>query len=226
MAGEAEQRPVLGLMGTVPIYWGEAGGIDDVLADRSEQHWARPVLESGFTLHPIDYLDADALAGVDDLLLAQPRALSGEENVALDAWVRAGGHLLLFADPMMTGHSRFALGDRRRPQDVTLLSPILTHWGLAMDFDPDEMPQVELVEADGIAIPVNLPGRLALQGESPPCRISAARVLAQCAIGAGSATILADAALLDLHDPESHSASALQALVSLAFASTGENTGR
>ncbi|WP_305098214.1 Gldg family protein [Croceibacterium aestuarii] len=225
-AGETAPRPVLGLMGTVPIYWGEAAGINEVLTAKAEPHWARPVLERSYDLQPIDSLDAAALAKVDDLLLAQPRALSGKENVALDAWVRQGGHLLLFADPMMTGHSRFALGDRRRPQDVTLLSPILSHWGLAMDFDADQLPRAELVETEDLALPVNLPGRFALRGESAPCRISGAGVLARCAIGAGTATILADAALLDLYDPDPGAARALQGLIRLAFAPAGEIAGR
>src|SRR5688500_18207995 len=129
--------PELGLMGTIPIYWGEAGDFGEVLAGSGNAHWARARLETDYQLSPLDTLDEDSLAGIDLLLLAQPRALSPAENVALDAWVRGGGRLLLFADPMLTGESRFAIGDRRRPQDVILLSPILDHWGLAVAFDDD-----------------------------------------------------------------------------------------
>ena len=213
-------------MGTIPIYWGEAGSIRRSLGGKTAPHWARGVLEAAYALRPIDYLDAVALAGVDDLLLAQPRALSGEENVALDAWVRGGGHLLLFADPMMTGRSRFALGDRRRPQDVALLSPILAHWGLAMDFDPQAPAGVELLQTEDLVIPVDLPGHFAVTGDMPACRLSADGVLAHVRSGRGSATILADAALLDLYDPDSLAAAALQGLVRQAFAPAGESAGR
>jgi hypothetical protein len=121
-------------------------------------HWARPVLEQRFRLVPLDYLSADALAPHDTLLLAQPRALSAEENVALDGWVRGGGSLLLFADPMMTGESRFNLGDRRRPQDVALLSPILTHWDLELVFDDSQAAGLRFLGGNGPQLPVNLAG--------------------------------------------------------------------
>ena len=66
-------------------------------------------------------------------MMIQPRPLSPQENVALDNWVAAGGRLLLFADPALTEDSAFAIGDRRRPQDVVLLSPILARWGLELE---------------------------------------------------------------------------------------------
>jgi hypothetical protein len=220
---EPASAPALGLMGTIPIYWGEAAGIDELVGGTAEAHWARAELETHFPLQPLDYLSAEALAPFDRLLLAQPRALSGEENVALDAWVRGGGHLLLFADPMMTGHSRFPLGDRRRPMDVTLLSPILKHWGLTMEFAEDQPFGVRSLEAAGLTVPVNLPGRFA---EGGACELSADRALARCAIGEGSATILADAALLDLHEPDPLAAEALQGLLALAFGEAGETAGR
>jgi hypothetical protein len=217
---EPAAAPELGLMGTVPIYWGEAGGIDELIGGTAEPHWARAEIEASFALRPLDYLSAEALAPLDRLLLAQPRALSGEENVALDAWVRAGGQLLLFADPMMTGHSRFPLGDRRRPMDVTLLSPILKHWGLAMEFDDEQPFGMRPIGAPGMTLPVNLPGRFT---ETAACKLSADGVLARCAIGEGSATVLADAAMLDLHEPDPGAPAALKSLLALAF---GETAGR
>ena len=53
--------------------------------------------------------------------------------------MRGGGRVLLFADPMLTRHSAFALGDRRRPQDVVLLSPILARWRLELQFDESHL---------------------------------------------------------------------------------------
>jgi hypothetical protein len=216
---EPAAAPSLGLMGTIPIYWGEAGGIDELIGGTAEPHWARAEIEASYALQPLDYLSAEALAPLDRLLLAQPRALSGEENVALDAWVRAGGQLLLFADPMMTGHSRFPLGDRRRPMDVTLLSPILNHWGLTMEFADDEPGGPAQIDAGGLTLPVNLPGRFA---EGGPCELAADRVLARCGIGRGRVTIFADAALLDLHEPDPRSPKALRGLLVLAL---GGNQG-
>jgi hypothetical protein len=219
-----EPRAPLGLMGTIPIYWGEAEQLGDLIGGAAEAHWARAELEREYELRPIAYLDEAALAGLDQLLLAQPRPLSGEENVALDAWVRGGGQLLLFADPMMTGHSEFGLGDRRRPQDVVLLSPILAHWGLSLQF-ADDQPLGTRVARDGdLTVPVNLPGQFALAG-GDGCALSAEGLLARCAIGRGQATILADAAMLDLHEPSPLAGPALGRLAQLAFARSREIAG-
>lgn len=221
---EQEPRASLGLMGTIPIYWGEAEQFGDLIGGAAEAHWARAELEREYELRPIAYLDAAALAGLDRLLLAQPRPLSGEENVALDAWVRDGGQLLLFADPMMTGHSQFGLGDRRRPQDVVLLSPILNHWGLTLQFADEQPLGTRVAQHGDLALPVNLPGQFTLAG-GEGCTLSAEGLLARCAIGRGHATILADAAMLDLHEPSPLAGPALGRLAQLAFAGSGEIAG-
>ena len=71
------------------------------------------------------------------LLAAQPRALPAEELVALDAWVRRGGRLLLLADPMLEWPSERPLGDRLRPPALFADTGLLQHWGLRLDA-PDE----------------------------------------------------------------------------------------
>ena len=110
-----EDRPELGLMGTIPLYWGEEAAFGAALSGNATPHWARAQLEAHYTLRPLDTLSADSLGGVEYLILAQPRAHAAAENVALDAWVFAVGRLLLFADPLLTAESRFPLGDRLRP---------------------------------------------------------------------------------------------------------------
>jgi hypothetical protein len=217
-AAVPDRRPELGLMGTIPLYWGEEAAFGDALSGQATRHWARAQLEARYTLHPLDTLSADSLAGIDFLLLAQPRALSGPENVALDAWVRAGGRLLLFADPLATGESRFPLGDRRRPQGAILLSPILGHWGLRLEFDDTQHEGVALVGAN---IPVNLPG--AFVAETGDCSIEASGVLARCTIGKGRVLAVADSAVLDLYEPHPAAAAALDWLLGQSF---GNGTAR
>lgn len=210
-----EHRPDLGLMGTIPVYWGEEGAFGDALSGKATPHWARAQLEASYTLHPLDTLTEQSLGGLDFLLLAQPRALSGSENVALDTWVRNGGRLLLFADPLLTGESRFAIGDRRRPQDVILLSPILGHWGLQLQFDESRPHGVTLVDG---RIPVNLPGTFVGEaGGEGACTVEANGVLARCTVGKGRVVALADAAVLDLYDPDPAAASALDWLLGEGF---------
>ena len=227
-AGNADppERPALGLMGTIPIYWGETGDLGDLIDGTGSAHWARERLETRFTLEPLDTLTAENLAGQERLLLAQPRALSPAENVALDEWVRSGGRLLLFADPMLTGESRFAIGDRRRPQDVILLSPILDHWGLRLEFDLDRPGGVALVDAGPVAIPVDRSGAFVLAQDASGCALAAQGALASCRIGQGEVVVLADAAVLDLYHPHPTAPAALDWLVGQAFAQNGEIAGK
>jgi hypothetical protein len=224
-APEATNLPELGLMGTIPIYWGEAGDFGELVAGGEAAHWARRQLEADYEIRPLDELSEESLAGLDFLMLAQPRALSPAENVALDSWLRGGGRLLLFADPMLTGESRFAIGDRRRPQDVILLSPILNHWGLTLEFDEDQQAGAALLPTVGAPLPVNLPGSLRVEHGEAVCAILVADVLAQCAMGNGHALVLADAALLDLHDTDPRAAAALDWLVGKAFGPIGDGAG-
>ena len=222
----AVPQPALGLMGTIPIYWGEAADVAELVGGQANAHWARTRLETRFALRPLDTLDDAGLADLDFLLLAQPRALSPAENVALDAWVRAGGHLLLFADPMLTGETRFAIGDRRRPQDVILLSPILGHWGLRLEFDVERPEGDDAVAVGDVVIPVNRPGRLAaLGGGEQDCVITAGGILATCRVGEGRATVLADAAVLDLYGSDPVAEAAFDWLVEGGLLETGEYAG-
>ncbi|MBB4858457.1 hypothetical protein HNO88_001780 [Novosphingobium chloroacetimidivorans] len=147
------------------------------------------------------------------LVLIQPRPLTPDENVALDTWVRAGGHVLLFADPMLTVHSAFALGDPRRPQDVAMLSPILDHWGLSLEFDDTQRNEERYQQVRGTSIPVNLRGQLRVS-PAGACRTEATKLLADCRIGKGRAVVIADAALFDGED--AGRVGAFRALISLA----------
>ena len=183
------------------------------LAAPGKSHWARPVLQEGRRVVPLDTLLAPG--PLADLVIAQPRPLEPAENVALDGWVRGGGHLLLFADPLLTAGSHFPLGDPRRPADTVLLGPILAHWGLVL------REKAETGESTGMPFPVHSPGELvSLPGGPQDCRIEAKGLIAQCRIGKGSALIVADAALLEpAVGPESGPrARALRSLMRRAFA--------
>ena len=239
LPAEADARPALALMGTIPIYWGEAAGLEELLSGAGSPHWARAVIEGTARPVPLDYLSAEALAPFDMLLMAQPRGLSGEENVALDAWVREGGRLLLFADPAMTGGSRFGIGDRRRPQDTVLLSPILAHWGLRLnapeggiaahhDHGADHGdPSDRSVTFGQATLPLDEEGAFTLLGEdgASDCALALDGVLARCAIGAGHVLLLADAAILDLAGPREGAEAGFRALLADAFPEFGENAG-
>ncbi|MDG2003602.1 MAG: ABC transporter [Novosphingobium sp.] len=191
----------LGLYTSLPILWRETGELSGLLDSDAPRHWALDVLEEHGNVRPLD-----SLAGPDGtlplargalLVMAQPRPLAPDENVALDEWVRSGGRVLLFADPMLTAESDYALGDKRRPQDVVLLSPILAHWGLELQFDEEQPAGEHSASLLGDEVTVNLPGRFVPSGNSRECTLLASGLAARCQIGAGRVLALADAAMLE-----------------------------
>ncbi len=213
-----DARPELGLFTTLPVYWPEAPTITAVLDADVEPHWARQLLERTYQLVPLDTLSEKALAGIDRVLIAQPRPFAPAENVALDDWVRAGGRALILADPMLAQHSIYPIGDKRRAQDVVLISPILARWGLALQYDEAQPEGRRLIEEGGAAIPVERAGSLVATGtgHESECEISHDGLIATCRIGAGWVKIVADADVLD-SEPEGEAIRAFGALAETAF---------
>lgn len=210
------QEPIA-VFGSIPLMWAEG---NDLALD-TPPPWPRAVIEQHGRAVPLDSLapqnGRSPLAGIGRLVLAQPRALSADENVALDAWVRGGGRVLLLADPMYTGHSRFALGDPRRPQAITMISPILTRWGLRLDFDPEQAPGERQASAMGVPLPVDMAGRFLL-ADSKACRLWDDGLVATCAIGKGRLFAVADASVLDPDAPSTDRSDALAGILVAAFA--------
>lgn len=198
--GVGRQAAIIGISTSLPIVWPETDDIAEMLNGDRAEHWALEVLRGRGQVRPLDTvagpdgalpLPADAM-----LVLAQPFPFSPDEYVALDDWVRDGGRALLFADPMLTFDSVFAIGDRRRPQDIVKLDPVLLRWGLRLERDEGARPGEHAVEAMGGQIPVNLPGRFTAQSGSG-CAVEAGGLVAECAIGKGRVLAVADAALLE-----------------------------
>lgn len=207
----------IGLFGSIPLIFGESAG----LTLDAPPPWPRAVIERHGKPVALDALvgegGRDPLAGIERLLLAQPRALSAAENVALDGWVRGGGKLLLLADPMYTGHSAFSLGDPRRPQAIAMQAPLLGHWGLRLDFDETQPAGLRTASAMGLAVPVELPGRFAII-RGTDCRLWDEGLVVTCAIGKGRVYALADASVLDPDAGGAAYEKALSGLLDAAFA--------
>ena len=218
LAREKEPVPAepTGLFTTLPILWADHPDLAASLDPEAEAHWVRAVIAERGRIEPLDLVGGAQLIKLRRLILAQPRVLAPQENVALDDWVRGGGRLLLLADPALTEESAFPLGDPRRPQAVALLSPILTRWGLELLFDDNQPLGRAEREVMGVMVPVNLPGQLATRGQGN-CRLWGAGLAATCAIGAGRVVVVADAALLD-REEASAGQKALSWLLDAAFA--------
>lgn len=212
----ASDEPI-GLFTTLPILWSDNPDLNAALSADQPQHWARGELAKRGRIEPLDVLSDISLGRVRRLVVAQPRVFAAPENVALDAWVRGGGQLLLFADPALTEDSAFALSDPRRPPAVVLLSPILARWGLELRIADGQVLGEESRDVMRIAMPVNLPGHFAVVGKGK-CILWADGLAVTCQIGQGRVTALADADVLARNDPARTRASAFAELLDAAFA--------
>lgn len=203
---EAGAKDELLLFTSLPIYWSE-GGVGDLLATDAAPHWARTALEQRFDLRPVDALTSLPATG-GTLLMAQPRALSPAENVALDDFVRAGGRVVLIADPMLDVHSSYGFGDKRRPAAIAMLSPILARWGLRLTMDEREAYEAQW---GGHAFPVEEGGLFERTGagHESRCHLSSGDLAARCNVGAGKVQLLADATFLADGDHAGQGADAL-----------------
>lgn len=218
LRGNAPQgRPVagasdgaIGLFTTLPILWAETEDVAGLLRRDATPHWARDVLAREGAIVPLDNLAQ--LRGIGLLVMAQPRPLSPQENVAVDRWVRGGGRLLLFADPMLTAPSAYALGDRRRPQDVVLISPLLGHWGMRLTFDEAQGLGDTIVPVADARVTMNLPGRVEIT-DGVACRSEGQGHGARCRIGKGAVLVVADAALFEQGTAEAARGEALARLI-------------
>lgn len=183
------------LMSSLPLVHGDGVDMTAMLQGQSQPHPLHEGLISAHDLIIADALDEGVLSDADLAILVQPRALPPQALVALDDYVRRGGRLLLFTDPMLDWHGGKGLGDPLGPQRTGLLSPLLGHWGLAL-VDPEResvrlRPSGAMLVHPGVFMPQ--PGKI---GDAA-CRIEPEGYVAHCRPGRGRATLVADADLLD-----------------------------
>lgn len=184
-AGPTLKRPTLLLLTSLPLLFSDDFSLSKVGSP------ALTKLQNHYRVMPISVADRSELARGRLLLMAQPPAQTAENLVALDNWVRRGGHLLLLADPMLEWPSKRPLGDPLRPSPIFMDTGLLAHWELRLDA-PDRRGLAART-LGGVEVMTDSPGSL-----SGNCFISNDRLVAHCRIGAGSVTVVADADFLDV----------------------------
>lgn len=209
-------RPTLLLLTSLPLVFAEEFSLQGGSP-------ALKALQSRYRVVPISVTSPSELGRGRLLLLAHPPAQTAENLVALDQWVRKGGHVLLLADPMLEWPSKRPLGDLLRPTPMFMDTGLLRHWGLRLDAPQDRGPAERKVGAYDVL--TMSPGAL-----SGGCEINSDRLVAHCQVGTGRATIIADADLLDTTDLGSRASHNLDAvlselalLTSKRFSSESEN---
>lgn len=179
------QRPALMLLTSLSLVFGEdfslSGGGSPVLK----------ALQTRYRVLPISTTSTTELKRGRVLLMAQPPAQTAENLVALDDWVRRGGRVLLLADPLLEWPSKLPLGDPSRPSPMFADTGLLLHWGLRLD--APGRPGLAVRSLGGRTITAASPGQLA-----GSCSVSGDGFVAHCPIGAGQATVVADADFLNV----------------------------
>jgi hypothetical protein len=180
-----QARPTLLLLTSLPLVFGEEFSLEGAGSP------ALKSLETRYKVVPISVTDPKDLAKGRLLLMAHPLAQPAEDLVALDQWVRAGGGVLLLADPRLEWPSKRPLGDLLRPPPMFMDTGLLAHWGLRLD--ATDRPGTRPGKLGGYDVTTVSPGSL-----SGGCEIGDGGLVAHCRIGKGRATVVADADLLDV----------------------------
>jgi hypothetical protein len=194
------EKPTLLLLTSLPLVFGEQFSLEGGGSP------ALKALESRYRVVPISVTSPSDLGKGRLLLMAHPLAQTAENLVALDRWVRAGGRVLLLADPMLEWPSERPLGDPLRPPPMFMDTGLLRHWGLRLDSPDERGPRAG--QLGGYEIATESPGSL-----FGGCEISSDRLVAHCRIGKGRATIVADADWLDVELVDGSGARNLEALL-------------
>jgi hypothetical protein len=219
----------LGLMTSLPLYWPLGAGVDDFAGGTAAVPWQRTALEAAYAIELLDTLapvpglspdapETDPLAGLGRLALIQPRGLSPADNVALDQWVRNGGHLLLVLDPALTGEYDLPLGDPRRPVDSALIPPVVARWGLAVRYDEAQADGIREQSLGGAVLPLALAGQVTISDPvAAQCTLQAAGAAARCRVGEGQVTLIADAAVFEHPELAGEGGASLRELLAAAL---------
>lgn len=200
-AAPSGKRPTLLLLTSLPLVFGENFSV------RQNGSPTLKALETRYRVVLISTTAPAELAKGKLLLMAQPLGQAPQDLVALDAWVRRGGKVMLLADPLLEWPSERPLGDPLRPPPAFVDTGLLGHWGLRLDAPDERGPK--LLRLGGTRVLTSSPG--SLWGK---CRISVDRLVARCKLGKGRAIVVADADFLDAGDLGAEAAHNVDGLLS------------
>jgi hypothetical protein len=196
---EIKPRAPIQILTALPLFWGE-GEFGAVLQGGAGQSPLITALQKDGPVRAIDHVDASGLDQQSILFMIQPPALSPQELVAIDAFVRGGGRVVALADPELSWEQSAPTGSALRAPPQSLLTPLYEHWGLRLEGDKMGDAIVDTV-IFGQGAGLLTPGRWTVNtpGQGGKCALSDDKRMADCAIGKGRAVLIADA---DFANPE------------------------
>ena len=196
--GDRPQRPVLHIMSSIPLQWGDATMTQVASGEAQPSPLFEALAEKNRAVVIDDFQKLDRTDNIP-LLLIQPRALAPRELVQLDEWIGKGGVAIIFADPVLDWPSEYPLGDRRRPLFTSLLNPLFGHWGLQLALPTDVASEAQATAAGQYALSTKSAGIWVKGKNATPaaqCVIREDELIAYCSIGKGKALLIADADIL------------------------------
>lgn len=182
----------LALMSSIPLVLGEVD-VEQMAQGKNNPSAAYTSLKKHYDIVPIDAVD-DRLSEFNLLLMAQARPLSSSELVALDKWVRKGGHVVILSDAALQWPSDYALGDKRRPVFTSLLSPLFAYWGLEQLILLED-PQEQSIPLGAYSITTVTPSEWSLiktEAKDVECKLNDNKFEAICSVGKGRAILVGD----------------------------------
>lgn len=183
--------PPVALLTGLPIVWASEPSVADILAGSAIPSPVLVALRERHPVIPIDSVIATPLDRMTVLLVAHPPGLAPGELAAIDAFVRGGGRALVLADALSSWPPEHPLGDARNPAITSLLGPLLSHWGLALEIAHERR---QTLFDKGTRVRLESPGRLVATARG--CTVRVEGLVADCTIGRGKALVVADADFL------------------------------
>jgi hypothetical protein len=186
--------PAVTILTGLPLRWSASRDIAAMIAEGTNDDPALARLTATGPVSLVDSITDHVPPPGGTLLIAHPRALAPQELVAIDTFVRGGGHAVVLADALSDWPARHPLGDPRNAPITSLLTPLLDHWGVTLGAAPAGEGKATPVDVDGARLSLFSAGRF--DRLPPQCHAYADRRVVKCRIGQGEVWLIGDADLL------------------------------
>ena len=190
----APDAPAVTILTGLPLRWSASPTIAAMIAEGTNDDPALARLAAAGPVSLVDSLIDHVPPPGGTLLIAHPRALAPQELVAIDAFVRGGGHAVVLADALSGWPARHPLGDPRNAPITSLLTPLLGHWGVTLGTAPAGEREALPADVAGSRLRLFSAGRFDRLPQQ--CHAYADRRVAHCRIVRGAAWLIGDADLL------------------------------
>jgi len=126
------KKPVIGILSSLPLETG-SGGMAAMLQGQAQPYMIYEELNQTYTTKMIDQNFDRIPADVSMLVIAHPPPLPPRQLYAIDQYVLAGGHALVFVDPMSEVATAAQGGGQITAPSSSDMKPLFLAWGVNYD---------------------------------------------------------------------------------------------